>query len=54
MASQTVPGLHYDVDMAVPSCSCPDFVNRHKYVGDCKHILAVRKYLSVHHDRKRA
>lgn len=54
VTSQSVSGLYYEIDMADPSCDCPDFINRHRYVGDCKHILAVRKYLSIHRHRMRA
>ena len=27
------------------SCTCPDYVNRHEEVGDCKHVSALRLWL---------
>ena len=29
------------------SCTCPDYVNRHEVVGDCKHVSALRLWLKA-------
>jgi len=29
------------------SCTCPDYVNRHEIVGDCKHVSALRLWLKA-------
>jgi putative transposase len=29
------------------SCTCPDYVNRHEEVGDCKHVSALRLWLKA-------
>lgn len=29
------------------ACSCPDYVNRHEAVGDCKHVSALRLWLEA-------
>ena len=29
------------------SCTCPDYVNRHEEVGDCKHVNALRLWLKA-------
>jgi hypothetical protein len=46
--SEAVVGLKYSVGIRgkqIVSCSCPDFVERRKYVGDnCKHMRTVFDY----------
>jgi transposase-like protein len=35
------------------SCTCPDYVNRHEEVGDCKHIAALRLWLRAKEETER-
>jgi len=35
------------------SCTCPDYVNRHEEVGDCKHISALRLWLKAKQETER-
>jgi transposase-like protein len=35
------------------SCTCPDYVNRHEEVGDCKHISALRLWLRAKEETER-
>ena len=35
------------------SCSCPDYVNRHEVVGDCKHVNALRLWLKAKEETER-
>lgn len=35
------------------SCTCPDYVNRHEEVGDCKHISALRLWLRAKQETER-
>jgi putative transposase len=35
------------------SCSCPDYVNRHETVGDCKHVSALRLWLRAKQETER-
>lgn len=44
--SQTYPGVMYLVDVEGNTCTCPDFQMRGRKIGYCKHLLAVRLYLS--------
>src|SRR2546426_11061699 len=37
--SEADPKIFYDVDLAIPGCSCPHFGYRHQ---ECKHMMAVR------------
>lgn len=41
--SQSKFGVVYTVDLAIPSCDCPDFLMRGRKTGQCKHILAAQK-----------
>jgi putative transposase len=34
-------------------CTCPDYVNRHEIVGDCKHVNALRLWLKAKEDTER-
>ena len=34
-------------------CTCPDYVNRHEEVGDCKHVNALRLWLKVKEETER-
>jgi transposase-like protein len=36
------------------SCTCPDYVNRHEEVGDCKHIAALRLWLRAKEETERS
>jgi putative transposase len=35
------------------SCTCPDYVNRHEEVGDCKHVSALRLWLRAKEETER-
>ncbi|MGA2238791.1 MAG: DDE-type integrase/transposase/recombinase [Candidatus Bathyarchaeia archaeon] len=35
------------------SCTCPDYVNRHETVGDCKHVSALRLWLRAKEETER-
>jgi putative transposase len=35
------------------SCSCPDYVNRHEEVGDCKHVSALKLWLRAKQEIER-
>jgi len=35
------------------SCTCPDYVNRHEIVGDCKHVSALRLWLKAKQETER-
>lgn len=35
------------------SCTCPDYVNRHEEVGDCKHVAALRLWLRAKQETER-
>ena len=35
------------------SCSCPDYMNRHEEVGDCKHVAALRLWLRAKEETER-
>jgi len=35
------------------SCTCPDYVNRHEKVGDCKHVSALRLWLRAKQETER-
>jgi transposase-like protein len=35
------------------SCTCPDYVNRHEEVGDCKHVTALRLWLRAKEETER-
>jgi len=35
------------------SCTCPDYMNRHEEVGDCKHVSALRLWLKVKQETER-
>jgi len=35
------------------SCTCPDYVNRHEEVGDCKHLSALRLWLRAKEETER-
>jgi putative transposase len=35
------------------SCTCPDYVNRHEEVGDCKHVSALRLWLRAKQETER-
>jgi len=35
------------------SCTCPDYVNRHEEVGDCKHVAALRLWLRAKEETER-
>jgi predicted nucleic acid-binding Zn finger protein len=32
----------YEIDLAMPSCSCPDFTFRGEQIGECKHIRFIK------------
>ena len=34
-------------------CTCPDYVNRHEVVGDCKHVNALRLWLKAKEETER-
>jgi hypothetical protein len=34
-------------------CDCPDYVNRHEQVGDCKHVNALRLWLKAKEETER-
>jgi putative transposase len=34
-------------------CTCPDYVNRHEVVGECKHVNALRLWLKAKEDTER-
>lgn len=45
--SSSKKGKFYKVDVKKPFCSCPDFMFRElKIHGECKHLKAVRAYIS--------
>jgi transposase-like protein len=35
------------------SCTCPDYVNRHEEVGDCKHVSALKLWLRAKQETER-
>lgn len=46
LVSSSKPGKYYKVDINIPQCECIDFIRRaRKLKLDCKHIMAVRKFL---------
>jgi len=46
LVSSSKPGKYYKVDINIPQCECIDFLRRAgKLKLDCKHIMAVRKFL---------
>lgn len=45
--SSSKKGKFYEVDIKKPFCNCPDFMFRElKIHGECKHLKAVRTYIS--------
>ena len=46
LVSGSKPGKYYKVDINIPQCECIDFLRRaRKLKLECKHIMAVRKFL---------
>jgi transposase-like protein len=35
------------------SCTCPDYINRHEIVGDCKHVSALKLWLRAKQETER-